>query len=90
MAESRVEKICLNGDVPFPTGYRFLPHCPKLIAHCREFYPSVSVFIDTHACPYHLYALDDQSAPEFSESALGAASTLKAESWLFRNTNAGR
>ena len=61
--ESEVEKIRLEGDVPSPisppTGCHFHPRCPEVMAHCRETYPSVSVFTDTHACHCHLYHIDN-------------------------------
>lgn len=58
-AESGVEKIRLEGDVPSPinrpTGCHFHPRCPEVMPHCKDNYPVVTHFTQTHSCHCYLY-----------------------------------
>ena len=59
--ESRRHIIRLHGDMPSPAnppaGCHFHPRCPAAFARCREDYPGVSRFTESHTAACHLYAV---------------------------------
>ena len=58
-AQTGVEKIRLEGDVPSPinrpTGCHFHPRCPEVMSVCKEEYPEATNFTQTHSCQCYLY-----------------------------------
>ena len=58
-AQTGVEKIRLEGDVPSPinrpTGCHFHPRCPEVMSMCKEKYPGATHFTQTHSCQCYLY-----------------------------------
>ncbi len=61
-AQTGVEKIRLEGDVPSPinrpSGCHFHPRCPEVMPVCKDTYPEESHFTQTHSCHCHLYQED--------------------------------
>jgi peptide/nickel transport system ATP-binding protein len=57
---TRREVIRLQGDLPSPVnppaGCHFHPRCPAAFARCRDDYPGISRFTDSHTAACHLYA----------------------------------
>ena len=58
-AQTGVEKIRLEGDVPSPinrpVGCHFHPRCPEVMPVCKEEYPGATHFTQTHSCRCYLY-----------------------------------
>ena len=58
-AQTGVEKIRLEGDVPSPinrpVGCHFHPRCPEVMPVCKDEYPSATNFTQTHSCHCYLY-----------------------------------
>ena len=58
-AQTGVEKIRLEGDVPSPinrpTGCHFHPRCPEVMPICKDEYPDETDFTETHSCRCYLY-----------------------------------
>ena len=58
-AQTGVEKIRLEGDVPSPinrpVGCHFHPRCPEVMPVCEDEYPSATNFTQTHSCHCYLY-----------------------------------
>ena len=58
-AQTGVEKIRLEGDVPSPinrpVGCHFHPRCPEVMPVCKDEYPSATNFTQTHSCRCYLY-----------------------------------
>ena len=58
-AQTGVEKIRLEGDVPSPinrpVGCHFHPRCPEVIPVCKDEYPGATNFTQTHSCHCYLY-----------------------------------
>ncbi len=57
--KTRREVIKLQGDLPSPVnppqGCHFHPRCAKAMAQCRENYPGITAFSDSHSVRCHLY-----------------------------------
>lgn len=57
--QTGVEKIRLEGDVPSPinrpSGCHFHPRCPEVMTVCKDEYPDVTRFTQTHSCNCYLY-----------------------------------
>jgi peptide/nickel transport system ATP-binding protein len=62
---TRREVIRLQGDLPSPVnppaGCHFHPRCPAAFARCRDDYPGISRFTDSHTAACHLYAAPPRS-----------------------------
>ena len=58
-AQTGVEKIRLEGDVPSPinrpSGCHFHPRCPEVRPTCKDIYPDETRFTQTHSCHCYLY-----------------------------------
>ena len=58
-AQTGVEKIRLEGDVPSPinrpSGCHFHPRCPEAMSICKDTYPDETRFTQTHSCHCYLY-----------------------------------
>ena len=58
-AQTGVEKIRLEGDVPSPInrplGCHFHPRCPEVMPICKDAYPDETDFTQTHSCHCYLY-----------------------------------
>ena len=58
-ADTGVEKIQLDGDVPSPVhppeGCHFHPRCPDRVDGCDRAYPTELAFSEDHSCRCHLY-----------------------------------
>ena len=58
-AQTGVEKIRLEGDVPSPinrpSGCHFHPRCPEVMSICKDTYPDETDFTQTHSCYCYLY-----------------------------------
>ncbi|MDE0010922.1 MAG: ABC transporter ATP-binding protein [Candidatus Poribacteria bacterium] len=58
-AQTGVEKIRLEGDVPSPInrplGCHFHPRCPEVMPICKDRYPDETDFTQTHSCHCYLY-----------------------------------
>ncbi|MHB1590432.1 MAG: ABC transporter ATP-binding protein [Sulfuricella sp.] len=58
-AAARREIIRLAGDLPSPanppSGCHFHPRCPQAMATCRQNYPAVAGFSETHSASCYLY-----------------------------------
>ena len=58
-AQTGVEKIRLEGDVPSPInrpiGCHFHPRCPEVMPMCEDEYPGETHFTQTHLCHCYLY-----------------------------------
>ena len=61
-AQTGVEKIRLEGDVPSPinrpVGCHFHPRCPEVMPICKDEYPDATNFTQTHSCQCYLYQLN--------------------------------
>ena len=57
--QTGTKKIRLEGDVPSPinrpTGCHFHPRCPEVMPICRDAYPNITDFSQTHSCQCYLY-----------------------------------
>ena len=58
-AQTGLEKIRLEGDVPSPinrpVGCHFHPRCPEVMPVCKDEYPGATDFTQTHSCHCYLY-----------------------------------
>ena len=63
-AQTGVEKIRLEGDVPSPinrpAGCHFHPRCPEVMPVCKDEYPGATNFTQTHSCHCHLYQAESR------------------------------
>ena len=63
-AQTGVEKIRLEGDVPSPinrpAGCHFHPRCPEVMPVCKDEYPGATNFTQTHSCHCHLYQVESR------------------------------
>ena len=63
-AQTGVEKIRLEGDVPSPinrpVGCHFHPRCPEVMPVCEDEYPGETNFTQTHSCHCYLYQAESR------------------------------